>query len=135
MTGPRLLVIDDEAVLRECLSRALPRWGYEVLSVSSAVEALAALRRESFDVVISDIKMPGINGLELLHQIKQEWPELDVILATGYVTSDTAKTAHLSGAYDYILKPYTLEHLTAVIDRALHDAASRHRTSPSAKAA
>jgi NtrC-family two-component system response regulator AlgB len=116
----KLLVVDDEKNIRSSLSTLFESCGHQVRTAENAQEALALLdREESFDLVLSDYRMAELNGLELLQQIKRESPNLQVILMTAYATVENAVAAMRSGATDYVTKPFTLEQIQHVVDRAL----------------
>ncbi len=115
---PSLLIVDDELHVRESLSRWFIEDGYDVEAASSAKEALALLGRRHFDVVITDIKMPGMDGLELLKRIRELDSEVSIILITAYASVATAVEALKSGAYDYLVKPFDPEELTRVVEKA-----------------
>ena len=101
----RLLVVDDEAQMRKALDAALGRKGYEVETAPDAKAALVLLKGASFNAVISDVKMPGMTGVEFLRSIKAIKPEMPVVMMTAYGTIESAIEAMKEGASDYILKP------------------------------
>jgi two-component system response regulator PilR (NtrC family) len=113
----RILVVDDERAIRDLLSEALREAGYEVLSAGGGEEASAILREENVRIAICDIKMPGMDGLELLRHIRDVSPETVVILITAYASVETAVNALRSGAFDYFLKPLIFEDIIAKISR------------------
>ena len=113
----RILVVDDERAIRDLLSEALREAGYEVLSAGGGDEASAILREENVQIAICDIKMPGMDGLELLRHIRDVSPETVVILITAYASVETAVNALRSGAFDYFLKPLIFEDIIAKISR------------------
>ena len=115
---PQLLIVDDELHVRESLSHWFAEDGYEVLTAESGKEALALLGRRSFDVVITDIKMPGMDGLELQRRILEVDPDLAIIVITAYASVSTAVQALKEGAYDYLAKPFDPEDLTRVVEKA-----------------
>ena len=116
----KLLVVDDEKNIRLTLTTLFESAGHQVTTAEKAQEALAFLAQEgNFDLVLSDYRMAEVNGLELLQQIKRESPALPVILMTAYATVENAVAALKSGATDYITKPFTLEQIQHVVDRAL----------------
>ena len=116
----RVLVADDEQSMREFLSIALRRAGHEVTLASSGAEALTALRAQPADVVITDLRMPGeLDGLGLLRAVRAEAVDAEVILVTAFATADTAIAAMKQGAYDYLTKPFKIDELHALIDRAM----------------
>ncbi len=114
----RLLIVDDELHMRESLARWFTEDGYEVETVGDAKGALAALGRQSFDAIITDIRMPGMDGLELLKQIKEKDPNATIILVTAYASVASAVEALKAGAYDYLVKPFDPEELSRVVARA-----------------
>jgi CheY-like chemotaxis protein len=114
-----VLVIDDEESIREWLMRGLPIRGYRVEAASNATEALERIGHQKFDLIVCDIRMPGQGGMELLKDIKRLQPDIEVIMATGYATVDTAVESIKLGAYDYIAKPFDLDHLCAILEAAL----------------
>lgn len=114
----RILITDDDIDLRELLTEAVQNWGYEVSVARDGDEALRKLRMERFDIVITDLMMPGMDGLALLQRIKELDKEILVIIITGYATIETAVKAIENGAYDYIAKPFRLDELMIVIKNA-----------------
>jgi DNA-binding NtrC family response regulator len=114
----KILITDDDIDLRELLTEAVKNWGYEVSVARDGDEALRKLRMERFDIVITDLMMPGMDGLALLQKIKDLDKEILVIIITGYATIETAVKAIESGAYDYIAKPFRLDELMIVIKNA-----------------
>lgn len=114
----KILITDDDMDLRELLTEAVKNWGYEVSVARDGDEALRKLRMERFDIVITDLMMPGMDGLTLLQKIKDLDKEILVIIITGYATIETAVKAIESGAYDYIAKPFRLDELMIVIKNA-----------------
>src|SRR5205823_5246074 len=115
--SPRILVVDDEKVIREILSDFLTMEGYVVRTVEDGVEALKELTKRSYNLVISDLKMPNMGGLELIEKItEQQIPVLTVIM-TGFGTVETAIEAMKKGAYDYILKPFKVEEVVHIVQR------------------
>ena len=117
--SPRILVVDDERVIREILSDFLSLEGYIVRTVEDGVEALKELQRRSYNLVISDLKMPNMGGLELIEKITSlSLPVLTVIM-TGFGTVETAIEAMKKGAYDYILKPFKVEEVVHIVQRGL----------------
>lgn len=115
----RILVVDDEQVIRDILSEFLSMEGYVVRSVESGERALTELRLRPYDMVISDLKMPGISGIELLERISEESINVLTVIMTGFGTVETAIAAMKKGAYDYILKPFKVEEVMHVVRRGL----------------
>jgi len=119
MSKGRILVIDDESIVRTSCSRALSPEGYEVVSVQNGSEGLKMLEEGQFDIVLTDLKMPDIDGIEVLSKVKEKWPETEVIIITGYQTVDTAVRSIKLGAFDYVEKPFTPDTLIAAVTNAL----------------
>lgn len=114
-----ILIVDDEAAVRLLLHRKLMNQGYQCKEAGTADEALEKIKSESAALVILDIKMPGKSGIELLAEIKAEYPDTAVIMATAIADIDTAIHCMKQGAYDYITKPFKLDEVVIGIERAL----------------
>ncbi len=117
--GKRILVVDDETNIRHSLQKVLEREGYIVHTAETAEEALELLEKQTIQVVLSDQKLPGMSGLDLLRQIKETSPSTEVILITGYGTVETAVEAMKEGAYDFINKPFKCIMITKAVAKAL----------------
>lgn len=115
----RLLVVDDEEDIREIYRRALEREGFEVALAEQASTAVEKLATSDFEIVIADIRMPGMDGIQLLELVRKEHQGTDVIIATGYPAAETAIQALRLGAFDYIIKPFTIEELLHTVHRCL----------------
>jgi DNA-binding NtrC family response regulator len=118
-TTARILIVDDEANIRNALAKLLTKAGHTVKSAASAQEALAMVRANPFDVILTDLRMPGEDGLGLLHEIKMQDPTVEIIVMTAYGTIETAVHAMREGAYDYIEKPINMERLPLLLARAI----------------
>ncbi len=118
-----ILVVDDEQSIREFFQILLQKQGWDVTCVASGEEALDALERGIFDLVITDIAMPGISGTELLNRINEMRLETGVILITAYGDTESAVTAMKQGAVDYLLKPFKVDEIKIVIQQALERSA------------
>jgi heterodisulfide reductase subunit C len=114
-----ILIVDDEKVVCKSCKRILEPKGHYVDSVLSAEEALDNIEKKEYEVVITDLKMPGIDGMKLLDIVKEKYKKVDVIMITGYASIDTSVEAMKLGAFDYIPKPFTPEELINVTERAL----------------
>jgi|BarGraIncu01122A_1022018.scaffolds.fasta_scaffold02084_5 two-component system, NtrC family, response regulator PilR len=115
----RILVLDDDQGMREFMEIMLTKEGYDVTSVDEPSKAINLCRKIDFDLVITDLKMPKIDGIEFLKTIKDQKPEIIVILLTAYASGDTAVNAMKEGAYDYVEKDGDIEHLKKVVSAAL----------------
>jgi DNA-binding NtrC family response regulator len=111
-TNPRVLIVDDEEVVRRCHLRVLASDHCEVKAVPDGTQALETMQAEPFDIVLLDLRMPGMDGMAVLRQIRSRWPDCEVIVITGYPSLDTAKEAIRLGARDYLAKP--LEPATVI---------------------
>ncbi len=119
MTPAAVLVVDDDVFFRSFCSDVLRQEGLRVRAASSGAEALSALGQELVDLVLADIYMPEMTGLELLQEIKARHPAVDVVIMTGYASIDTAVRALKHGAADYLRKPFAAEELAAVVRATL----------------
>jgi DNA-binding response OmpR family regulator len=120
MEGPtKIIVVDDEKRICQNVAKILAKNQYEVTLAMSAQEALEKMAEESFSLLISDIVMPGKNGLELLKMVKKEWPLTKAVMMTAYASTDTALKAIRLGALDYIPKPFTPDELRSTVEQAL----------------
>ena len=117
--GGRLLIIDDERMARANLARALERGGHESAQAGSGEEGLKLLAEQDFDVVITDIAMAGMNGMEVLKAVRGSKPDVEVIMVTGYPMIESAVEAMRLGAFHYLAKPYSLEEARMLVARAL----------------
>ena len=113
-----VLVVDDDNCLRDLLEEAVREWGYAVSTARSGEEALESISKEKFNFVICDLKMPGMDGLELLRKIKAIDNKVHVIVITGFATLDTVVKTVEAGAFDYITKPFRLEELRRIMKKA-----------------
>ena len=113
-----ILIVDDEEMMRTLLNRILSREGYKIRSAEDGVVALEVLKAEKVDIVISDMKMPRMNGFELLKIVKKEYPQIGVIIMTAYGDTYTVKDALLLGADEYITKPFKSYEISLVVERA-----------------
>jgi DNA-binding NtrC family response regulator len=115
----RILVADDDAVIRKGLQRILSAEGYDVETVSNGRAALDRLEQERFKLLVTDLKMPGMSGLEVLESIRTRQPELPVVLITGYAAIDNAVEAMKNGATDYLAKPFANEEIISKVENAI----------------
>lgn len=115
----RALVVDDDRSVRTALKVNLSKAGYDVTLASSVPEALETLRTASFDILLTDMKMPGQTGMDLLYEVRTHWPDTRVVLMTGFGSVKDAVAAMKAGASDYVIKPIEKEELLLLLERAL----------------
>src|SRR3954469_21803932 len=118
LTG-NILIVDDERSMREFLAIFLRRAGHRVQAAAGGSEGLTALREREFDVVITDLRMPEVGGLEILAESKKLHPDTQVVVVTAFATTETAIAAMKAGAYDYLTKPFKVDEVGLVVERAL----------------
>ena len=116
---PKILVVDDELSMREFLEILLKKEGYEVTTASDGEEASRLLKKDHYDLTIADIRMPKMDGLTLLHRMKEHHSHIPVIMITAYASPDDAILAMKEGAYDYISKPFKVEEIKSVVKGAI----------------
>ena len=116
---PVILVVDDELSMREFLKILLEKAGYEVITASEAAGAIDLIQNQNFDLILSDIKMPGLGGLSLLEKIKEIDSSLPVVMITAYASPENAVVAMKSGAFDYITKPFKVDEILKIIKSAI----------------
>ncbi len=116
---PRILVVDDEESIREFLEIMLKKEGYEVTTAVDGAEGKEFIQKKTFDLVISDLQMPRLNGLELLKYSKENYPDLTFMMITAFGTTESAVEAMKLGAYDYITKPFKIDEVRLNISNAL----------------
>lgn len=119
MMGKRILVVDDEKVVLGAVNKALKKTDLQIETAESAEVALDRINDATFDVVITDLKMPGIDGIELMEHLRRKGTDARVIMITGYPSVDSALEAKRLGAFEYVTKPFTRQELLSVVVRAL----------------
>jgi len=119
MENYRILVVDDEKVIREFLRDFLSDQGYEIDLATDGKEALDKIKRSNYDLVITDIKMPNANGIEVLKKVKRKNSNTEVIIITGYPSLDTEAECKNFGAAGYIVKPFQINQIKLLVGRAL----------------
>ena len=121
MSKKRILVVDDDESLRWVTQAQLQQSGYDVAAAANAASALEQLRNLPADLVITDLKMPGMSGLDLLKEIRAAYPEIIVIMVTAFGTVENAVEAMKAGAYDYITKPVNMDELRLIVNRGFEN--------------
>ena len=119
MASERILIVDDEEGMRRLLGRILAKEGYDTTTAANGVDALRLVASERFDLVVTDIKMPEMDGLQLLQEIREYEPSLPVIVITAYGTIENAVQALRAGAYDYIAKPFEADEIKLTVAKVL----------------
>lgn len=115
----KILVVDDEEIVRTTLKRALNRDDMVVTTASLAKEALALLENEKFDLIMTDVKMPEMDGITFVKTVKLDDPEVPIVVLTGFATIEMTRDALQSGAYNFLTKPFEIENILAVVKRGL----------------
>lgn len=119
MSRPRILVLDDEEIVRISCKKCLTPEGYDVDVAANGVEGLAMTENTRYDVILTDLKMPDMDGMEFLAKVKERHPDTKVIMITGYSTVEHAVKAMRMGAYNYIEKPFTPDALIEAVKEAM----------------
>jgi DNA-binding NtrC family response regulator len=114
-----ILILDDEPIVGDRLKPALEKCGYSVETFTDSQAAIDRLSKKRYDVLITDLKMAGPSGLDVLHFVKEHTPSTRVIVITGYATAEQAKESIKSGAVDFIAKPFRISHLRELVARCL----------------
>jgi DNA-binding NtrC family response regulator len=127
---PKVLIVDDEERFRSTMRKLLLAEGLEASTCGSAIQALEELSNNHYDIVILDVQMPDMTGVEALPEIKQVDPDIEVIVLTGHASVDTARSIIKNGAYDYLLKPYSMETLLEKIESAFDRRLARKKLIP-----
>ncbi|NOZ68545.1 MAG: sigma-54-dependent Fis family transcriptional regulator [Deferribacteres bacterium] len=117
----KILVIDDEAIVRRSCERTLQPEGFDTKVSASGKEGIELLEKEPFDLVLLDLKMPDMDGIEVLKKIKAAWPETKVVIITGYSTVETAVKTLKLGAHNYIEKPFTPDTLVNAVKEVFEE--------------
>jgi DNA-binding NtrC family response regulator len=113
-----ILILDDEPIVSKRLQPALEKKGYAVESFYQSATALERIHEKDFDIVITDLKMEGVDGMQFLTEVKQRSPRTEVIVITGFATMETAKESLRKGVFDFLAKPFKLGEIQEIIRRA-----------------
>ncbi|MFW5489811.1 MAG: response regulator [Desulfovibrio sp.] len=113
-----ILILDDEPIVSKRLQPALEKMGYEVESFYESAKAMVRIQERDFDIVVTDLKMEGIDGMQFLAEVKKRSPSTEVIVITGFATMDTAKESMRQGVFDFLAKPFKLGEIQEVIRKA-----------------
>ena len=118
---PSVLVIDDKDSIRKMLLQTLSAEGHEVNAAANGLEGIELSKKQRYDVVLTDLKMPDMDGISVLSAVKEENPDASVIVMTAYGTIETAVEAMKRGAFDFLTKPFDTDHLNVMINRAVEN--------------
>lgn len=119
-SAPRVLIVDDEADIRQMVSICLKKSGFQISCAENAIEAHKLLELSPYDVIVTDVMMPGEDGIAFLGRVHQAWPELPVILMTGHAQLQMAVNAIKNGAFDFVHKPFDFGHMCKIVERAVN---------------
>jgi DNA-binding NtrC family response regulator len=114
----RIMVLDDEPIVCKRLKPALEKQGYQVDTFTESADAMEQIKQVEYDIIITDLKMKGIDGMQLLGEAKRRSPRTEVIVITGFATMDTAKESFHKGVFDFIAKPFKLSEIQQAVSRA-----------------
>ncbi|MGP8049313.1 MAG: response regulator [Desulfobaccales bacterium] len=114
----RIMVLDDEPIVCKRLKPALEKLGYEVDAFTQSPEAMHQIQQIRYDIIITDLKMKEVDGMQFLSEAKKRHPGTEVIIITGFATMETAKQSFLQGVFDFIAKPFKLSEIQEVVNRA-----------------
>ena len=115
-----ILILDDEPIVSKRLKPSLEKKGYDVETFTESLAALMRVKEKQFDIVITDLKMEGLDGMQFLTEVKKKSPDTEVIVITGFATMETAKESFQKGVFDFLAKPFKLGEISAVVSRAEH---------------
>jgi len=114
-----ILILDDEPIVSKRLKPSLEKKGYYVETFTESLAALMRVKERKFDIVITDLKMEGLDGMHFLTEVKKKSPDTEVIVITGFATMDTAKESFQKGVFDFLAKPFKLGEIAEVVSRAV----------------
>ncbi len=114
----RIMVLDDEPIVCKRLKPALEKQGYEVDTFTQSSEAMEQIKNIDYDIIVTDLKMKGVDGMQLLTEAKRRSPKTEVIVITGFATLETARQSFRKGVFDFIAKPFKLSEIQEVVKRA-----------------
>ena len=114
----RILILDDEPIVCKRLKPSLEKLGFEVDTFTRSFEAMQAVEKARYDIIVTDLKMEGMDGMRFLQEAKKLYPDTEVIVITGFATMETAKESFKKGVFDFIAKPFNLNEIQKVVQRA-----------------
>jgi len=113
-----ILILDDEPIVSKRLKPSLEKKGYEVETFTHSADALQRINERRFNIVVTDLKMEGVDGMQFLTEVKEKYPDTEVIVITGFATMATAKESFTKGVFDFLAKPFKLGEIAEVIAKA-----------------
>ncbi len=116
-----IMVIDDENIVVTRLKASLEKYGYVVKVFTHSEQALQELSRHHFDMIVTDLKMPGVDGMEIFRYAHTHFPEIKIIIISGFATVETAKEAFKKGVYDFFVKPFRISQLRDIVNKAVEE--------------
>lgn len=117
-TPTSILILDDEPIVSKRLQPSLEKKGYAVEAFTRSEDALRRIKERRFDIVVTDLKMEGVDGMQFLTEVKEKYPKTEVIVITGFATMATAKESFSKGVFDFLAKPFKLGEIAEVIEKA-----------------
>ena len=114
----QILILDDEPIVCKRLKPAFEKMGYEVETFTKSMEAMERVQGKEFDIVITDLKMEGLDGMQFLTAVKEKSPKTEVIVITGFATMETAKESFQKGIFDFVAKPFKISEIKEVVMKA-----------------
>ncbi len=121
----KILILDDEPIVAKRLKPALEKKGYILETFTQSSAAFKRIQEERFDIVITDLKMDGMSGMEFLVEVKKQWPQTEVIVITGFATMETAKESFKKGVFDFLAKPFKLGEIIEIVGKAVEHIRSK----------
>ena len=122
----RILILDDEPIVCKRLKPSLEKLGFEVDTFTRSFEAMQAVEKSRYDIIVTDLKMEGMDGMRFLQEAKKLYPETEVIVITGFATMDTAKQSFQKGVFDFVAKPFSLSEILGIVKKAEVKAQRNH---------
>src|SRR5262245_11681122 len=126
--APRILLVDDDPLARGFAAETLIRRGYRLTTCQDGVEALHNVRQALYDALVLDLRMPGLDGMQVLEEVRRNHPDVEVVVATAFASIESAVEAVKGGAFDYVTKPFSAERLALAVERAVERRRIRQET-------
>lgn len=119
MNKPTILIVDDELLIRDLLYDFFSNQGWEIATAENGIKALEILENRSVDLLLTDLKMPGLDGMELTTKVKEDYPNLPIVIMTGFPSIDTAVQALRCKVEDYVIKPFNINQLFKTVEKSV----------------